>query len=52
MATTFLAFANDVLRRVRVIQGDAGNLVTSTVTSTATGLTATSAFTDSSRQAW
>ena len=47
---TFLTFANAALRRVHIIQGDAGALVTSTVTSTATGLTATSAFTDSGRQ--
>lgn len=50
MATTFLAFVNDALKRVHVIQGDAGVLATSTVTSTATGLTATGAFVDSARQ--
>lgn len=47
---TFLSAVNASLRRVRVIQGDAGALATSSVTSTATGLTATEAFTDSSRQ--
>ena len=50
MPVTFLDFVNAGLKRVRVIQGDAGVLATSTVTSTATGLTATEAFTDSSRQ--
>ena len=41
---------NAALKRVRVIEGDAGVLATSTVTSTATGLTATEAFTDNARQ--
>ena len=41
---------NASLKRVRVIQGDAGELTTSTVTSTATGLIATGAFEDSGRQ--
>ena len=41
---------NATLKRTRVIQGDAGELATSTVTSTATGLVATGAFTDSGRQ--
>jgi hypothetical protein len=50
MAVTFLQVVNDTLKRVRVIQGDAGELATSTVTSTATGLVATGAFTDSGRQ--
>jgi len=50
MAITFLAAINASLKRVRVIQGDAGELGTSTVTSTATGLTATGAFVDSGRQ--
>ena len=50
MAITFLAAINASLKRVRVIQGDAGELATSTVTSTATGLTATGAFVDSGRQ--
>ena len=50
MAIVFLQFVNSVLRRTRVIQGDAGELATSTVTSTATGLVATDAFTDSGRQ--
>lgn len=50
MATVYLSWINDALKRVHVIQGDAGNLVTSTVTSTATGLTATGAFVDSARQ--
>jgi hypothetical protein len=50
-ATVYLNWIEDALKRVHVIQGDAGNLVTSTVTSTATGLVATSAFeADSSRQ--
>lgn len=47
---TFLQAVNASLRRVRAIQGDAGELATSTVTSTATGLVATDAFTDSGRQ--
>jgi hypothetical protein len=46
----FLQAVNASLKRVRVIQGDAGELATSTVTSTATGLVATGAFTDSGRQ--
>ncbi len=50
MATRYVDWINDALKRVHVIQGDAGVLVTSTVTSTATGLTATGAFTDSARQ--
>ena len=50
MAITFLQAVNASLKRVRVIQGDAGELATSTVTSTATGLVATDAFTDSGRQ--
>lgn len=50
MAVTFLQFVNAALKRTRVIQGDAGELATSTVTSTATGLVATGAFTDSGRQ--
>lgn len=50
MAVTFLQVVNASLKRVRVIQGDAGELATSTVTSTATGLVATGAFTDSGRQ--
>ena len=47
---TFLDFINACLKRVQVIQGDAGELATSTVTSTATGLIATGAFEDSARQ--
>ena len=51
MATDYLSWVEAALKRVHVIQGDAGNLSTSTVTSTATGLVATSAFeADSSRQ--
>lgn len=51
MATVYLDWIEAALKRVHVIQGDAGNLATSTVTSTATGLVATSAFEfDSSRQ--
>lgn len=52
MAVTyrFLDAVNASMKRCRFVQGDAGNLVTSTVTSTATGLVATEAFTDSSRQ--
>lgn len=50
MAIVFLSAVNASLRRVRVIQGDAGELATSTVTSTATGLVASGAFTDSGRQ--
>ena len=48
---TYLNAVNAQLRRNRVIQGDSQQLATSTVTSTATGLTATGAFTDSQRQA-
>lgn len=50
MAITFLQAVNASLKRVGVIQGDAGELATSTVTSTATGLIATGPFTDSGRQ--
>lgn len=50
MAVVFLQAVNASLKRARVIQGDAGELATSTVTSTATGLVATGAFTDSGRQ--
>ena len=50
MAVLYLQFINAVAKRTRVIQGDAGELATSTVTSTATGLVATGAFTDSGRQ--
>lgn len=50
MAITFLEAVNATLKRVRVIQGDAGELATSTVTSTATGAVATDAFVDSGRQ--
>ena len=50
MAVQFIQAVNATLKRVRVIQGDAGELGTSTVTSTATGLIATDAFTDSGRQ--
>ena len=50
MTITTLQFINSALKRARIIQGDAGELVTSTVTSTATGLIATGAFTDSARQ--
>ena len=50
MAVTFLQAVNETLKRVRVIQGDAGELVTSTIASTATGAVATGAFTDSGRQ--
>ena len=50
MTVTFLNAVNASLKRVRVIEGDAYVLATSTVTSTATGLTATEAFTDASRQ--
>lgn len=42
---------SDVLQRTTVIQGDQGRLVTSTITSTATGLVATDAFTVSPIQA-
>ena len=47
MSVIYLDFINDVLRRVGEIAGDAEALATSTVTSTATGLTATEAFTNS-----
>ena len=50
MTVTFLEAVNKSLKRVRVVAGDAGELATSTVTSTATGLIATGAFTDSGRQ--
>lgn len=50
MAIVFLQAVNATLKRTRTIQGDAGELATSTVTSTATGLIATGAFTDSGRQ--
>ena len=42
--TVFLTAINDTLKRVGVIAGDTQNLVTSTVTSTSTGLTATEAL--------
>ena len=47
MAITFLQAVNATLKRVGEIAGDAEALATSTVTSTATGLTATDAFTNS-----
>lgn len=50
MAVVFLSFVNAVLKRVGEIAGDSEELATSTVTSTATGLVATDAFTDSRRQ--
>lgn len=50
MAIKFLQAVNATLKRVRVIQGDDGELATSTVFSTATGLIATGAFEDSGRQ--
>ncbi len=50
MAIVFLQAVNASLKRVRVIQGDAGELATSTVTTTATGAVATDAFVDSGRQ--
>lgn len=50
MPIVFLQAVNASLKRVRVIQGDAGELATSTVTTTATGLVATEPFTDSGRQ--
>lgn len=50
MAYTILNAMNATLRRVGVIQGDTDVLATSTVTSTATGLTATEAFTISAIQ--
>lgn len=46
----FLDVMNSCLKRVGEIAGDSDELATSTVTSTATGLTATEAFTDSRRQ--
>lgn len=50
MAIVFLQAVNAVLKRVGEIAGDSQELATSTVTSTATGLVATDAFTDSRRQ--
>ncbi len=50
MAIVFLQAVNATLKRTRTIQGDAGELATSTVTTTATGAVATDAFTDSGRQ--
>lgn len=50
MAIVFLQAVNATLRRVGEIAGDSQELATSTVTSTATGLVATDAFTDSRRQ--
>ena len=50
MPIVFLQAVNATLKRTRTIQGDAGELATSTVTTTATGLVATEAFTDSGRQ--
>ena len=50
ISLTFLDFINETLKRARVIQGDSGELATSTVTSTSTGLIATDAFVDGSRQ--
>lgn len=50
MSIVFLQAINAVLTRVGEIAGDSDELATSTVTSTATGLTATEAFTDSRRQ--
>jgi len=50
MSVTFLQAMNATLKRVGEIAGDSEELATSTVTSTATGLTATDAFTDSRRQ--
>jgi len=47
---TFVSAVNASLKRVRVIAGDTQELATSTVTSTATGLTSTGAFTVSSIQ--
>ena len=49
MAIVFLQAINATLKRVRIVQGDAGELATDT-TSTATGAVATGAFTDSGRQ--
>jgi hypothetical protein len=50
MSVVFLSFINAVLKRGGEIAGDSEELATSTVTSTATGLVATDAFTDSRRQ--
>lgn len=50
MTVTVLQLVNSVLKRTGEIAGDSEELATSTVTSTATGLTATEAFTDSRRQ--
>lgn len=50
MTVTLLQFTNAVLKRVGEVAGDSEELATSTVTSTATGLVATEAFTDSRRQ--
>ena len=50
MAIVFLTAINSTLKRVGEIAGDSEELATSTVTSTATGLVATDAFTDSRRQ--
>lgn len=50
MGVTLLQLVNSTLKRVGEIAGDSEVLSTSTVTSTATGLTATEAFTDSRRQ--
>jgi hypothetical protein len=50
MAIVFVSAVNAVLKRVGEIAGDSEELATSTVTSTATGLVATDAFTDSRRQ--
>jgi len=47
---TFLQAVNASLKRARVIQGDIGDLTTSTVASTATGLVATGPFTRSNIQ--
>ena len=60
MPLVFLDVMNNALKRVGVIQGDTDALVTSTITSTATGLVATDAFTrsgiqqhiDLARQIW
>jgi len=46
----FIQLVNATLKRVGEIAGDSEELATSTVTSTATGLVATEAFTDSRRQ--
>ena len=50
MTVTLLQLTNAVLKRIGEIAGDSQELATSTVTSTATGLTATEAFVDSRRQ--